>query len=291
MDTKQLADKVNTVFTDAFGRTPLRQRLDDIFKETVELSRYSDLRNMKEEAGDLMCSLLQLFNENGWDAEHCVEETLRKIEKRIQQYKSLGRKSYIGLIGGSFNPCTIGHVKVAKFVLDSSKTFDEVWLLPNFTSITGKHLENATHRLEMCKLACADDGRIKVFDYEITNQLAGQTYHFVKRLLDDPQYRNKYDFSLIIGQDCANSFDKWVEYELLEKMIRFIVVPRKGTNFDPKVTWYLKEPHIYLCQENPVPQISSTEIRQWIKDNDELKLIRNLNHKVLKYIQENKLYL
>jgi len=71
-DIKNIQDKVNSVFIDSFGTTPLGQRLDDILGEAIELKRWTHLPNLKEEAGDLMSSLLQLFNECEWDAEQCV---------------------------------------------------------------------------------------------------------------------------------------------------------------------------------------------------------------------------
>jgi nicotinate-nucleotide adenylyltransferase len=290
MDTKELSSIINNVFTDAFGRTPLKQRLEDIFKESIELSRYSDLKNMKEEAGDLLCSLLQLMNECSWEAEDCAMATVNKIQHRIKQYKSLGRKTNVCLLGGAFSPVTVGHIQAAQFILDSSKTFDEVWLTPCYNHMYNKKMESSEHRLEMCRLASESDGRIKIFDYEIKNQLAGQTFHFVKKLLDEDFAKHTFDFSIAIGLDNANSFDKWVEYELLEKLIRFVVVPRKGVAFDPKATWFLKEPHIYLAADNPIAEISSTQIRKWLLENNIEKLKENLDHKVLKYILSNNLY-
>ena len=58
---------VREMFEQAFGRTPLKERLDDVLAQSLDLTRSPDLRKMREEAGDLLCSLLQLFNECGWD--------------------------------------------------------------------------------------------------------------------------------------------------------------------------------------------------------------------------------
>ena len=58
----------------AFGRTPLRERLQDILKEAMNLNRYIDHRHLKEEAGDLLCSVLELFTECEWDAGPVIAE-------------------------------------------------------------------------------------------------------------------------------------------------------------------------------------------------------------------------
>ena len=75
---------------EVFGRTPLQERLSDIQREAMELGRYVDVRNLREEAGDLLCSLLQLFNESGWSVTDVTGNTFEKIERRKTQYHSLG---------------------------------------------------------------------------------------------------------------------------------------------------------------------------------------------------------
>ena len=172
-ELENLQRQVNEVFIDAFGRTPLRERLEDIWTQALSVIRYVDLRDLREESADLLCSLLQLFNECDWDPKELVQETLRKIEARKLQYSSLGRKTVVAIFGGAFNPITVGHIGVARFVLNASKVFDEVWLMPCYEHMHGKALATPEQRLEMCRLAALVDGRIKVFDYEIKNKLRG----------------------------------------------------------------------------------------------------------------------
>ena len=74
---KKIKDKFN-----CFGRTSLSDRLEDIEKECQELMRYTDVRNLKEETGDLLCSVIQLCTECGWQFENLVRETLEKIHRR-----------------------------------------------------------------------------------------------------------------------------------------------------------------------------------------------------------------
>lgn len=291
MEVNELQQRIATVFKKAFGTTPLRQRLDDIQKEIFELCRYTDLKNLKEETGDALSSLIQLANEAGWSVEELVEGNLQKIDSRIKQYKSLGRKIYVCILGGAFDMVTLGHFEVAKHILNTSRTFDEVWFSPCYSHIYGKEMEPSEHRLAMCQLVADKDGRMKVFDYEIRNQLVGETYHFVKRLLDEDFAKDQYDFSMAIGMDNANTFADWVNYQDLERMMRFVVVPRKGEVQDPTVRWYLEKPHIYLLPDegNPIRQISSTELREWVgTDVDRAK--EHLDFDVFDYIKEHKLY-
>lgn len=296
MNTRELQAQVNERFTACFGRTPLKQRLDDIFGEAIELSRYTDMKNLKEEAGDLLSSLLQLATECEWDPEELVANTLAKIEARKLQYLTLGRKTKVVIFGGAFDPITLGHVRTAQAVLNGAHEFDEAWLTPVYGHMNGKNMSPPEQRLAMCELAAKCDGRIKVFDYEVENKLAGDTYQFAKRLLDEPFAKDQYDFSLCIGQDNANSFDTWVRSDILRDMIRFVVVPRPGVPFDPTAQWYLKPPHIYLAPDKTQLEISSTEVRQAIRslpntDPVHIKELQDvMDPAVLNYIRENNLY-
>lgn len=290
METKILQDRVDNVFTDNFGYTPLNERLKDIQKEFFELMKWSDIRNLKAVSGDLLASLIQLHNESGWNVSDTIQTTLDKIESRSIQYKSLGRKTKVAILGGAFNPITIGHIQTAQFVLNASGQFDEVWLMPAYQHMNCKQMVSSEDRLEMCKLAAKVDGRIKVFDYEIKNKLSGETYYFFKRLAQEVDLYEKYEFSMIIGLDNANSFDKWVNYEELERIAKFVVIPRKGYNRDDKVDWYLKSPHIYMNMETPIIEISSTEIRNMFANKDESSQ-QFLNPEVYKFITDKNLYL
>ena len=285
---KLLQELVHKTFYDVFGRTPLNQRIDDIFNEAIELKRYTDIKNLKEETGDLLASALQLCNENEWDAQELVGETLCKIKRRKLQYKALGRKTKVGIIGGAFNPITDGHIKLAQFVLNTSRIVEEIWLTPCYGHMYGKVMATPQQRLDMCHLAAKVDARIRVFHYEIDNKLKGETYHFLKQLLEDPQYKDQYDFSYVIGLDNANTFDKWVNYEDLERMMRFIVVGRQGIPRDEKVDWYLKQPHIYLKPDkNDIPECSSTQVRNALFSLNTDEVQKLVDPEVYKYILAN----
>jgi nicotinic acid mononucleotide adenylyltransferase len=115
--------------------------------------------------------------------------------------------------------------------------------------------------------------------------------------LEENFAKDEYDFSCIIGQDNANTFDQWVNYEHLEKMVRFVIVPRKG--IAPGGThWYFNPPHIYLRGESPILEVSSTQVREKLKElrtttfpgvaRGELEAL--MPPEVVRYIEENGLY-
>lgn len=289
-----LQKEVDDVFKEHFGYTPFGERMKDIQNEFFELVKWDSVANIKEEAGDLMASLIKLCAESEWDYRELVQNSLEKIKRRKLQYQALGRKTKIAILGGAFDPITNGHIQTAKFVLDTSGEFDEVWIMPAYNHMSGKEMVDAETRLAMCELAAKVDGRIKVFDYEINHKLAGETFNFFKRLKEDEQYKDTHNFSMIIGMDNALSFDKWVNFEELERMVRFVVVPRKG--FKPDITgikdfyWFNKQPHIYLRGEKEPSEISSTLIRIAASEGEDSILKKGLNQDVYSYIKYHQLY-
>jgi nicotinate-nucleotide adenylyltransferase len=293
-----LQDKISKKFKEAFDYTPLTERKEDIQRQFFKVLN-GDGKNLKEGVGNLLTSLISLCDEMGWNYEELIEDTLSTIDLRLDQYKTLGRKVRVAIYGGAFNPITKGHLEVAKFVLNTSRLFDEVWLMPAFGHMYNKELESTEHRLNMCKLSI-DDGRIKVFDYEISHNMSGETYRLVKKLKEDPDFKDKFDFSFIIGMDNANTFHNWVNSEHLKNLVPFVIVPRKGYNVDNNVNWYRESHHIFLAGDvysSPIREISSTDVRNLIKEFyndfkiDKIGKIREMiGDDVTVYILENNLY-
>lgn len=285
---KTLQDKIKKIYDEIFGYTPQTERIEDLQKQFFKLMRNTGVKDLKEATGDLLTSLIQLANESDWNVEELINSNLEKVQNRKEQYLSLGRKKRIAIYGGAFNPIHNGHIQVAKFVLNASGYFDEVWLMPAYKHMYNKEMASPEDRLKMCELAAKEDARIKVFDYEIRHKLAGETFRLVKELNNDKEYEN-YDFYFVIGQDNANTFNKWVNYEHLEKMAKFVVVPRLGVEKDPNVNWYLNKPHIYLNNEGfNIPEMSSTEIRNKINGGD--FVLDMMNENVINYIKDKGLY-
>jgi len=266
MDHKKIQKDVNDLFTEAFVHTPLTKRLQDIEGECREVCNFTNLTNLREETGDLLASIIQLCSESGWDIEEILAENNAKIKSRMLQYKSLGRKTQVAILGGAFNPVTKGHIDLAKLVLNASKWADEVWFMPSYNHLDGKVMVAPEHRLAMLQEAVKNDGRLKVSDYEIKHEMGGETYHLLNKMIHDPEYKDKYRFAFIIGQDRADTIETWYNSDELLKMdVPFIIAPRAGIDKDPKVNWYLQKPHMYLANDNiddVIMPTSSTEARE-----------------------------
>ncbi|MCW8966156.1 MAG: nicotinate (nicotinamide) nucleotide adenylyltransferase, partial [Candidatus Pacearchaeota archaeon] len=196
----------------------------------------------------------------------------------------------VAILGGAFNPITLGHIQIAMYVLSACSLFNEIWIMPCYKHIYSKKMAESDHRLEMCRLAALIDDRIKVSDYEIKNRFEGGTYYLLKQLLDEDFIKNHFHCSLIIGQDNANTFNKWVKHKELKQLIRFIVIPRQGVKRDTSIDWYLTSPHIFLDADSPIMEVSSTQVRNLLQKQDYNQAGNLLDPAVLSYIKKHNLY-
>lgn len=201
----------------------------------------------------------------------------------------------VAIVGGAFNCIHKGHIELAEYLLDY---YDYVRLMPCANHVYNKEMESSRDRYLMCKAAVRNKKRIIVSDFDMKNNPGGETYLMVRKLLDSYRARKQYKFSIAIGIDNANTFDKWVRSQDLMSMIPFVVVLRTGEKRKKKVDWYLKPPHCYLEPKKPLIEMSSTKIREalkwmWLGDKGQKHeniLQKGLDSNVIDYIIRHKLY-
>lgn len=193
----------------------------------------------------------------------------------------------IGLFGGSFNPITNSHLNLSKKILNSNINLQEIWFMPCYSS-NKKFLIDSCHRINMIKIAIKNIDNLKIFDFEIINELPCNTLNTIK-LLNKTEFIKKYKFYFIIGLDVANNLIKWENYKQLINIIDFIVIPRKG--YKIKNDWFLKNNHLFL-KDIIIEEISSSLFRELYLNNkyDKNNLEKIINKNVLKYILNNDLY-
>lgn len=189
---------------------------------------------------------------------------------------------HIGILGGSFDPPHKSH----KAVIDKCfqmKLVNEVWVLPTYHHVQKIPQASFEQRIKMCKIMFERFLKpIKVKDFERCNRV-GSTYNLIRILKG---MFEKYRFSIIIGRDCAENIESWIEYQDLIQTIPFIVFERQYWG-EFNHTWYLKEPHqlIHL----PGSFISSTMIRKLLRQ-DHINLASHFtNVKLVNYIQKEKI--
>lgn len=168
------------------------------------------------------------------------------------------QKKKVGIFGGSFNPIHTGHIALAKSLCQQAG-LDEVWLMVSPMNPFKKEATDLLTdklRLEMAEQAVANEPKLKACDYEFHMPKPSYTWHTLQALSQD--FPN-VDFTLLIGGDNWAFFDKWFHHEDILSHYPIVVYPRKGCNIG-------KVPSGVTIVETPLLNISSTEIRQRIKE-------------------------
>lgn len=168
------------------------------------------------------------------------------------------QKKKVGIFGGSFNPIHTGHIALAKSLCQQAG-LDEVWLMVSPMNPFKKEATDLLTdklRLEMAEQAVADEPKLKACDYEFHMPKPSYTWHTLQALSQD--FPN-VDFTLLIGGDNWASFDKWFHHKDILSHYPIVVYPRKGCDIG-------KVPSGVTIVETPLLNISSTEIRQRIKE-------------------------
>ncbi|MDY0094945.1 MAG: nicotinate (nicotinamide) nucleotide adenylyltransferase [Candidatus Vecturithrix sp.] len=212
-------------------------------------------------------------------------------------------RNKIALLGGSFNPPHICHVFIAQYVLATTDV-EQVWFLPCYQHAFGKRLAPFEHRFALCQLAVASfpENRIKVLPLERERQGTSWTIDTVRYVIRKfPDMR----FIWIIGSDVLSELDKWKDFDQLQELISFMIVPRAeaepvtisqlvihSRSHSSKTRQTLHQLHAQ-CQELQqqgifLPDVSSSRIRERIKNG--LPIQHLVPRRVNDYIEKYSLY-
>ena len=187
----------------------------------------------------------------------------------------------IAIYGGSFNPMHIGHEKIVDYVLDNLN-MDKIIIIPvGIPSHRENNLEQSDTRLKICKEIFKGNKKIEVSDIEIKGEGKSYTYDTLLKLMD--LYGENNEFFEIIGEDSLKSLKTWKNYEELLKICKFIVFRRKDDKNIQIDKEFLNNKNIIIL-ENEYYDISSTEIRNMVKNNEDISAF--VNKKVKKLIEK-----
>lgn len=188
----------------------------------------------------------------------------------------------IGIYGGSFDPIHLGHEKVVLYVLEKLK-LDKIIVIPvGIPSHKENNLKDPFFRLNLCKKVFEEYKNIEVSDIEIKENKISYTYDTLLRIID--LYGKENQYYEIIGEDSFTYFESWKNFQEILKLSTLVVLKRKSIN---KSIGKIKDKNIIFL-DNPFFNFSSTEIREKIKKNENVK--KFLNHKILELILKNKDY-
>ncbi|RPJ07794.1 MAG: nicotinate-nucleotide adenylyltransferase [Deltaproteobacteria bacterium] len=132
----------------------------------------------------------------------------------------------MGLLGGTFNPIHLGHLRGAEEIRESFGLERVVFIpaaIPPHKEMEG--IVNASHRLEMVQLATRANPWFSFSDIELKR--SGKSYsvdtiRYFREIHPGPLY-------FILGGDAFFEIETWMDFQNLFSLCHFIVMTRPGS--------------------------------------------------------------
>lgn len=189
----------------------------------------------------------------------------------------------IGIYGGSFNPPHKMHESIGKQLLEK-QLLDFIIFVPTSNDYPKAGLIHDYERYEMLNLIVEEEEHFSVSNYEFGRR----TYTYETLEYFQKQYPRD-DIYFICGSDNLAQFDTWKCYQEILKNYRVIVIPREENIRKLLVKYQKYRSHIQIVPlENNF--LSSTLVREYLKNQDYEKVEEFIHPKVLAYIQDKNLY-
>lgn len=195
----------------------------------------------------------------------------------------------IGILGGTFNPIHLGHLKLAKAAYEEF-SLEKILFIPSGNSYFKNNVLDKTIRLEMTKLAVKDYDYFEVSSIETDRP--GDSYSFETLNLLKKEYPNSELF-FIVGADSYMYMDKWKKPGRIFDNASVIVAVRDLTTINELKERSLLYKKAYNARTEflscPKIDISSTVIRKLVNEGKAIDQFVPAN--VKEFILKNKLYL
>lgn len=183
------------------------------------------------------------------------------------------------VFGGSFDPIHNGHIALAREVVSRGMA-QEVWFMvsPQNPHKTDCRLTDENVRLLMVQKAIEGEMGFVACDFEFSLPRPSYTLHTLDAL--EKAYPDRC-FTLLVGADNWEKFDKWYKGDEIVRRFGLVVYPRGGESMPS-----LSQGIVWLDAE--LHDVSSTQIRDILVSGGDASPF--LPPAVHKYIVENKLY-
>lgn len=203
----------------------------------------------------------------------------------------------IGILGGSFDPIHLGHLRAAIEVLETF-SLESVHFVPCQVPVhKPPTIANVQHRLNMLKIAISDELKFKLDEREINRNTPS---YMVETLKDfRREFGDNKPLILILGLDAFIQIETWYEWHKIFDLAHIVVVSRTKTmECSESLKKIIKERRSAalgnlsagtICFHEVAPiNVSSTQIRQIIHQHRSPRYL--IPDQVWTYIKQHRLY-
>ncbi len=196
----------------------------------------------------------------------------------------------IGVLGGTFDPVHLGHLKIAEEARESLNLSELIFVPAGQPPLKLPHpITSAEHRLEMLRLAVGDSPHLKVSTMEIERSGPSYTVDTVAELRG--QYGSEDELFFILGWDSLAQLEEWREPSRIIRMCYLVAVPRPGCQQPNLEALEANIPGIsqrVVFLERPRVDISASAIREMAARG--MSLSQLVPQPVEEYIRQHELY-
>ena len=132
------------------------------------------------------------------------------------------KKNKIGILGGTFDPAHIGHIKVSKEAKKKFRLNKIFWVITKKNPFKKKSFLNLKKRINYAKKINVNNKFIKIYFFE--NKIkSNKTIDLMKFLKN--RYK-KTEFFFIMGADNLINFHKWKNWNKIAEISKILVFDR-----------------------------------------------------------------
>ena len=137
---------------------------------------------------------------------------------------SISKKVKVGILGGSFDPPHMGHLKISKISIKKIGLNKVYWVITKKNPFKNKSFYSIKERIAMSKKILKKNKNIKLLylDEKINSS---RTIHLINYFINKRKQKNIH---FILGSDNLINFHKWKSYKEILKICKIIVFDRDG---------------------------------------------------------------
>lgn len=195
-------------------------------------------------------------------------------------------KQRIALYGGTFDPIHLGHLEIARKVLELFE-IEKVLFIPTQAPPhkVGRPVTEPIHRYAMLALATQNDPRLSISTFELDAPNRRYTVDTVEHF--QTTLGQSTELFFIMGADSWSEIKTWREWERLLSTINHIVVTRPGyevAEAPPEVK------HRIFFTDAVMKDVSATTIRRLASEGRMEELAQLVPAPVAEYIKKYQIY-
>ena len=212
------------------------------------------------------------------------------ISERFERLGADGAPARLGLMGGTFDPIHVGHLRVAE-EMRLALNLDAVLFIPAGNPVfkKGQNVTDASLRLDMCRRAVQGNPYFDVSSIEVDRE--GDTFTVDTLRVLREHYPKNVELFFIVGSDSAITVGKWRGVAEIAQLASLAVAAgRPGSAQEDELREAILSSapfDLHIVQVSPL-KVASRELRAELAEGGACRYL--IPETVLDFIREHGLY-